>query len=98
MGWTNFTISAFDSPNMRSINVPENFVRINDYPGVHDSEQRRLLTYMLDRERRNDPMLDEDIVPYIFPRRMLPEFYKLWGVNNQPSWYSRVLGEFPQKA
>ena len=95
MGWTQYTISGFDSPNVRSVEIPEDFHRIEEFSGVPDEHDRRLLTYLLDRYRRGDPMMEDTVLPYIFTRQNLVEFYNMWGVNNQPSWYSRALGEFP---
>ena len=95
MGWTCHTISGFDSPNVRSVEVPEDFHKTGKYNGVEDEDDRRLLTYMIERERRGDPMMDDDILRFIFTRHNLVEWWYLWGVNNLPSWYSRVLGEFP---
>lgn len=95
MGWKNFTISAFDSPNIRSVEIPEDYHRIAEYHGVPLEKDRRVLTYLLDRARRGDPMIDDNVVPYIFTRENLIEFYNMWGSTNAASWYSRALGEFP---
>ena len=94
MGWTCYTISGFDSPNVRDIEIPEWFKDIKEFPGVEDPHERRLLTYLIDREKRGDPLMDETSVPFIFTRRNLVEYYNLWGINNQPSWFSRALGQF----
>ena len=94
MGWRCFTISGFDSPNVISVEIPEEFTKIKEFPGVDDPHQRRLLTYLLELEKKDDPIIDEDVFPIIFRRRNLPEYWYLWGVNNESSWYSRALGQF----
>ena len=94
MRWKCFTISGFDSPNLTSVKVPEEWIRTAEYPGVSDPYVRRMLCYLLDRESKNDPMLDDNEFGVIFTRRNMVEYYNLWGINNQPSWYSRALGQF----
>ena len=94
MRWKCFTISGFDSPNLHTVEIPEEWTRTGEYPGLYDPYERRLLTYLLDREVKNDPMLDDNLLGFIFTRRNMVEYYHLWGINNQPSWYSRTLGQF----
>ncbi len=94
MRWKCYTISGFDSPNLKSVKIPEDWVRTGEYPGLDDPHERRLLAYLLDREAKGDPMLDDNVFGFILTRRNIVEYYHLWGLNNQPSWYSRALGQF----
>ena len=94
MRWKCFTISGLDSPNLQSVKIPESWTKTADYPGLEDPHDRRLLSYLIDREDKKDPMLDDSLFSFIFTRRNLVEYYHLWGATNQPSWYSRALGQF----
>lgn len=94
MRWKCFTISGFDSPNIKSVDIPESWTKTAEYPGVDDLSDRRLLSYLINCEDRDDPMLNDNEVGFIFTRRNLVEYYHLWGITNQPSWYSRALGMF----
>lgn len=93
VGWNTITISAFDSPNLRSIEprVSCDF----DVPGVYDPYQKDLLATLLVMEEEE---LHDNPWPFLTTRQWVKEKWLEWGVSGNPLWWSRVLGQFPPQA
>ena len=110
--WYTMNISAFDSPNLLSLEVPDWFEELSEAPGEISVEDRKKLAYLgyLRRQwlRKRDQMPLEDIeewgilnhmeTPHLTKRIFVAEGEVDWARTNHPSWYGQVLGVFPDEA
>lgn len=112
LGWYTLYISAFDSPNIISLEVPDWFEDEADLPGPIGAEDQRKLAYLewLNRQvlkkRDRSPLYDipeyrelmGDVTIHATTRRFVAEAIGEWGKTEHPSWWGRVLGLFPPEA
>jgi phage terminase large subunit len=86
--WNTSTISAFDTPNLRSL-LPAR-LKPSDLSDIELVE--RYLAPLSEEE------LDVDERPYLTQRRWVWEKWHEWGQSGNPLWDSRVMGRFPKQA
>ena len=112
LGWYTINISAFDSPNIVDMEVPEWFDEDSDAPGVITPENRRKLAYLVWLRRRyldkRDKMpeheipeyriLTERVTAHLTERMFVADSEAKYGRSNHPSWYGQVLGVFPDQS
>ena len=113
LGWYTINISAFDSPNLISLEVPEWFEEESDAPGIITPEDRRKLAYLVwlrrrwldKREHESDDqkipeyqVLTERVTAHLTERMFVADAEARYGRKNHPSWYGQVLGVFPDQA
>jgi hypothetical protein len=79
-GWTTFTISAFDTPNLSSL---------KQKPDEHCQDTLKTLLALLP-----DHELDVAPRPYLVTCCWVREMHDECGIDS-PLWESRVLGQFP---
>jgi len=91
--WKNYTISAFDTPNLAGLKLVLNRIDV--------SGKEREVTYGDSRGRDlrslSQEELDVNPISYLVSRRWVLERLMEWGPNH-PHFVSRVLGEFPSQA
>lgn len=89
VGWTLFTIDAFDTPNIR--------------PLIHRAYPGKKIESLTDEEiiqpilELSEEELDNNPCPYLTTRRWVKEKWFEWGPGH-PSWESRVRGRFPKQS
>jgi len=92
VNWDTFTISAFDTPNLKGL-----FYRVNR---LIDGRMKELVYGDPDGRdilSLSEDELDENPIPYLISRRWVKERYVEWGPDH-PHFVSRVLGEFPNQS
>ena len=111
LGWRTMNISAFDSPNLISLVVPEWFEEVSDAPGEISEENRIKLSYLVYLYKRylnkRDSMpqkdineyqiLTDDVTPHQCKRMFVAEQCVEWAPKASPSWFGQVLGVFPDE-
>ena len=112
LGWHVMHISAFDSPNIQSLVVPDWFDEECDLPGQISQPDRVKLAYLEHcwhqwiKKRDRTPtlqipeykVLTETVTPYLTTRMFVADGITKWGRTGHSSWWGRVLGEFPPEA
>ena len=112
LGWHTMNISAFDSPNLISLEVPEWFGDISDAPGPISDENRVKLAYLgwlyqqyLKKSKGRRPeeieeycILDYAPFPHLTRRMFVAEELFASAKPNNPTWFGRVLGIAPDYA
>ena len=110
-GWFTITVSAFDSPNISSLIVPDWFKNPYYAPGVDEEEHAMKLGYLRHlrqmwleqrdkvKDWRDIPEyveLKNDITLHQTTREYVAQGIADWAEKgNMVAWYSRILGEFP---
>ena len=111
LGWYTITISAFDSPNISSLVVPDWFKKPYYAPGVDNDDHAMKLGWLrhlrqIWLERRDSVKDWNDIPEYVelkndvtlhqTTRQYVADGIVDWAEKgNMVAWYSRILGEFP---
>ena len=114
LGWYTMHISAFDSPNMLNLEVPDWFDEESDAPGIITPDNRRKLAYVVYLRRqvleKRNTVVDERTLPeykelaldvtnnHLTKRKFVADGYASWAVKNHPSWWGQVLGTFPDES
>lgn len=111
LGWHTINISAFDSPNLITLQVPEWFEEESEAPGEISDENRKKLAYLsylyrryLDKRDRmpledipEHSVLIDDVTPYQCKRMFVAEQHIEWAPKGSASWFGQVLGVFPDE-
>ena len=112
LGWHTINISAFDSPNLVNLVVPESFDEISEAPGDIIEDDRRKLAYLAYlrrqylRKRDRTPrdqieeyrILTDDITLHQTRREFVANMEANYAKSAHASWFGQVLGVFPNES